>query len=73
MLFDARVNLREGADRAGDRAGGYLRARADQPLLGADEFGISLRELQTKGGGFGMHAMRTANGRRELVFEGPAL
>ena len=43
MRFDARVDLGEGADRAGDGAGGDFLARGDQARAGAGEFGIGLR------------------------------
>ena len=35
MRFDARIDLREGADRAGNRAGRDLLARGDQPFARA--------------------------------------
>ena len=73
MSFDARIDLREGADRAGDRAGRDLLARRDQALAGAGEFGIGKGELEAEGGRLGMDAVRAADGRRELVFEGAAL
>ncbi len=42
MLFDARIDLREGADGAGDGAGRDFLARRDQRCLGARELGIGL-------------------------------
>ncbi len=73
MRLDARIDVGEGADRAGDRAGRDLLARRDQALLGAGEFGIGLRELQAEGRRLGMDAVRAADGRRHLVLEGAAL
>ena len=43
MRLDARIDLREGADRAGNRAGRDLLPRRDQPLARAREFGIGDR------------------------------
>ena len=71
--FDARIDLGEGADRAGNGAGGDFLARGDEPLSGAREFGIGLRELEPERGRLGMDAVRAADGRRHLVFEGAAL
>ena len=48
MLFDARVDVGEGADRAGDRAGGDLLARRDQPRAGARELGVGQASLRPK-------------------------
>ena len=73
MRFHPRVDLREGADRAGNGAGRDLLAGRDEPLLGAVEFGIGLRELQPEGDRLGMDAVRAADGRRQLVLEGASL
>ena len=73
VRLDARVHLRKGADRAGDRAGRDLVARLPEPRLGAVEFGIGLRELQPERGRLGMDAVRAADGRRHLVLDGAAL
>ncbi len=73
MRLHARIDLREGADRAGNRAGRDLFARCHEARLGAIEFGIGLRELQPEGHGLGMDAVRAADGRRQLVLEGPLL
>ena len=73
MRLDARIDLRERADRAGDRAGRDLPARRDQPILGARELRIGLRELQPERDRLGMDAVRAADGRRHLVLEGAAL
>jgi hypothetical protein len=72
MLFHARIDIGEGADRAGDGAGGDLGARRDQPLAGAAEFGVVAGELQAEGGRLGMDAVAAADGRRHLVFEARA-
>ena len=73
MGFDARIDLREGADRAGDRAGRDLRARRDQALAGAGELGIGDGELEAERGRLGVDAVGAADRRRELVLEGAAL
>ena len=69
MLFDARIDVGEGADGAGDRAGRDFLARRDQALLCAIELGIGLRELQAEGRRLGVDAVRAADGRRHLVLE----
>ncbi len=43
MRLHARIDLREGADGARDRAGGDLAARRSEPLLGAGEFRVGDR------------------------------
>ena len=73
MRLDARIDLGEGADRAGDRAGRDLLARGDQPLAGAGELGIGIGELQPEGDRLGMDAVGAADGRRHLVLEGAPL
>ena len=73
MLLDARIDVGEGADRAGNRAGRNLLARRDEPRAGAREFGIGQRELEPEGRGLGMDAVRAADGRRHLVLEGAPL
>ena len=73
MRFDARIDLGEGADRAGDGAGRDLLAGRDQPRAGAGELGIGDRELEAEGGRLGMDAVGAADGRRHLVLEGAAL
>ena len=73
MLLDARVDVGEGADRAGDGAGRDLRARRDQPLAGAGELGVGLRQLEAEGGRLGVDAVAAADGGRVLVLEGAPL
>ena len=73
MLLHARIDLREGADRAGNGAGRDLGSRTDQAFLGATEFGVSVGELYAEGRGLGMDAVGAADGRRVLVLEGAAL
>ena len=69
MRFDARIDLREGADRAGDGAGGDFLARGNEALVRARKFGIGVGELEPEGGRLGMDAVRAADRRRHLVFE----
>ena len=59
----------EGADRAGDGAGGDLLAGAHQPLAGAGELGIGDSELEPEGGRLGMDAVAAADRQRVLVLE----
>ena len=68
ISLDARIDLGERADRAGNRAGRYFAARSRKALLGAGEFGIGISELQPKRRRLGMNAVRAADGRREFVF-----
>ena len=73
MRFDRRVDVGEGADRAGNGAGGDLVARRDQPAAVAGELGIGLGELEPEGDRLGMDAVAAADGRGQLVLEGAAL
>ena len=73
MGFDARIDLRKGADRAGDRAGRNFLARRDEALFGAGKFGIGDGELEPERGRLGVDAVRAADGRRQLVFARAAL
>ena len=63
MGFDARIDIRKGADGAGNRAGRDLFPRVHETLAGARKFGIGLRELQAEGHRLGMDAMRAADHR----------
>ena len=73
MRFDARVDLREGADCAGNGAGRDFLACGNQALFRAGEFGIGISQLETERHRLGMDAVRAADGRRHLVFEGAGL
>ncbi len=73
VFFDARIDIGEGADRAGDGAGGNLPLGLDEAQLAALEFRIGLSELETEGRGLRMNAVGAADGRRHLVLESPAL
>jgi hypothetical protein len=48
MLFDARVDVGEGADGAGNGAGGDFLARAPRAARGARELGIGCASLTPK-------------------------
>ena len=63
----------EGADRAGDRAGGDVLARGGEAVAVAAELGIGLGELEPEGDRLGVDAVAAADGRRQLVLEGAAL
>jgi hypothetical protein len=73
MRFDARIDVRKGADRARDGAGSDFGARRLQADLAAREFGVGFGELEPEGHGFGVDAMAAADGRREFVLIGAAL
>ncbi len=70
MRFDARVDIGEGADRAGDLAGRHLPARGNQALAVARELGVVAGELDPEGRRLGVDAVAAADRRRVLVFEG---
>ncbi len=61
-----RVDLRESADRAGNRASRDLGARGLQARFGAVELGVGIGEFQPEGRRLGMDAVRTADCRRAL-------
>lgn len=73
MLFDARIDIGEGADGAGDRASGDFRAGIDEALAVAVHLGIKAGEGQAHGGRLGMDAVAAADAHRVLVFEGAGL
>ena len=73
MRFDLRVDVGEGADRAGDGAGGDLGPRRHQPLAVAVEGGVVPGELQAEGGRLGMDAVAAADGGGVLVLQRAAL
>ncbi len=69
MLLDRGVDIGEGADGAGDGAGGDLGAGVDQARAAAVELGIEPRELEAEGGRLGMDAVAAADADRVLVLE----
>ena len=73
MLLDARIDIGEGADGAGEGRDGDLLARRVEPAAGAGELGIGDGELDAEGGRLGMDAVAAADGDRVLVLEGAAL
>ena len=70
MGFDARIDIGEGADRAGNGAGGDLFARRDKPRAGAGELGIGLRRVSARRSRarHGCHASGRCVGR-QFMFE----
>src|SRR5690606_18938402 len=66
------VDAGEGADRAGDGAGGDLRPSCGKPGPVAREFGIVAGELEAEGGGLGMDAVAAPDAEGELVLLGAA-
>ncbi len=73
MGFDARIDLRKGADRAREGRGRDLFTRRNQPFPRARKFRIGEGELEPEGGGLGMDAVGAADGGGVLVLEGAAL
>ena len=73
MVLDPGIDVGEGADRAGNRAGRDLLARRDEPRPGARKLGMGERELEAESGRLGVDAVRAADGRRHLVLVGAAL
>ena len=69
MLFDPRIDVGEGADRAGDGAGRDLGPRRHQPRAVAREGGVVAGELHAEGRGLGMDAVAAADGERVLVLQ----
>ena len=57
IFFDPRVDVGEGADRAGDLAGGDLLARGDEALAVAGEFGVVPGELEPERRRLGVDAV----------------
>jgi hypothetical protein len=60
MFLDARVDVGESADSAGDGAGGDSCAHAQASRQ--REFGVGLRQFDTEGRRLGMDAMAAADG-----------
>ena len=73
IRLDPRIDVGEGADRAGNRASRNLLARRDKPGAGAGELGMGDGELEAEGGRLGVDSVRAADRRRHLVLEGAAL
>ena len=73
VLFDIGIDVGEGADGAGNGAGGDLRPCRHQPLAVAGEGGVVARQLEAEGRRLGMDAVAAADGRRVLVLDRAAL
>ena len=69
MLLHLGRDVGEGADRAGNRAGGDLVARGEEAGAAAVELGIGLGELEPEAGRLGVDPVAAANGRGELVLD----
>ncbi len=70
VFLHARVDMREGADRARDGAGGDLGAGGEQAGLVAGELGVMPGELQAEAGRLGMDAVAAADGEGVLMLDG---
>src|SRR3546814_20634225 len=73
MRFDTRIDIGEGADRAGNGAGCNIGPGRFQPLTAASEFGVCFRHFETESHGFGMNAVAAADSRGPLVLKSAAL
>lgn len=73
MFLDARVDIGEGADGAGDRAGGDFRTGINEALAVTVHLGIEAGKGQAHRGRLGMDAVAAADAHRVLVFEGAGL
>ena len=71
--FDPRVDMGEGAHRAGDGAGRDFLAGADHALPGAGELRIGHRQLQAERRGLRMDAVAPSDGDCVLVLVGARL
>ena len=69
MLFDPGVDIGEGADRAGNGAGGDLGPRGLQARAVAVHLGVEPREGEAHGGGFGVDAVAAADAHGHLVLQ----
>ena len=70
MFLHARIDLRKGADRARDGAGGDFLAGGDQALAGAGKFRIGIGKLEPERHRLGVDAVGAPDGRGHLVLEG---
>src|SRR3546814_3891988 len=73
MRFDTRIDIGEGADRAGNGAGCNIGPGRFQPLTAASEFGVCFRHFEPESHGFGMNAVAAADSRGQLVLKSAAL
>jgi hypothetical protein len=73
MGFDRRVDVGEGANGAGDGAGGNFLAGAQQPAAVARELGVIAGELEAEGHGLGMDGVAAAHAGRVFMLLGAAL
>ena len=73
VRLHARIDVGEGTDRAGDRAGGDLGPRRDEPRPRALELGVEARELHSEGRRLGVDPVRAADGGCELMLAGAPL
>ncbi len=73
VRLHARIDVGEGAHRAGDGADGDLLARGDQPAAVPGELGVVAGELEAEGDRLGVDAVAAPDRGRELVLDSPAL
>src|SRR5947208_9213298 len=73
VFLDARIDVGEGADGAGDRAGRHLLAGGEQASAVARKLGVMSGELQSEGRRLGVNAVAAPYRRRQFVLEGATL
>ena len=72
VILDARVDIGESADGAGERRGGDFLAGGSETAAGAGELGIECGELDAEGRRLGVDAVAAADGDGVLMLEGAA-
>src|SRR5207248_5903004 len=73
VFLDPRIDVGEGADGAGYRAGRHFLARGEEASVVAGKLGVMPGELQSEGRRLGMDAVAAPYRRRQFVLEGAAL
>ena len=73
MLFDRRIDIGKGANRARDCAGANFLPRGDQAGAATVHLGVEAGKGQTHGGGLGMNAVAAADADGVFMLKGPGL
>ena len=73
VSLHARIEMREGANRAGNRAGADILLRTQKPLFSARELGIGEGKLQSECRRLGMDGVAAAHRDRVFVLDRAAL
>src|SRR5581483_7830508 len=72
-FFVLRLEMTEGADRAGEFAHAHVFGSGFKACKVARHLGVPVQQLEAEGGGLGVNAVRAAYGGRVLEFECAAL